>query len=160
MPLPKLHWGRCPWPLFDKGLWQFSKLLRLVSLGTKSCQESELYLPLQQLVWKLCYKIRKKWSSFKSKWIIGAMAARCWRARENWGAAWQILLNHSFWEWKKALGVYFLRFTYLPIGLVWLKIASSCTNQKWNLGSQERFCSANTVFNKIDVMDSFLSCDF
>lgn len=77
--LPKLHGGRCPWPRFDKGLWQwFSKLLRLVSLGTKSCQESELYLPLQQLVWKLCYKIRKKWSNSKKAsellelWLPGA----------------------------------------------------------------------------------------
>lgn len=112
--LPKLHGGRCPWPLFDKGSWQwFSKLLRLGSLGTKSYQESELYLPVQQLVWKLCYKIRKKWSNSKSKWIIGAMAARCWRARENWEPAWQMILNHSFCEWKKALGVCFLRF-HLP----------------------------------------------
>lgn len=33
-------------------------------------------------------------------------------------------------------------------------------HQKWTLGSQERFCSANTVFNQVDVVDSFLSCDF
>lgn len=102
--LPKLHRGHCLWPVFGKGLWQwFSKLLRLVSLGTKSWQESKLYLPVQQSFLKMCYKIRKKWSNFKRKWIIGAVAARCWQACENWGAAWQILLNHSFCEWKKHL---------------------------------------------------------
>lgn len=102
--LPKLHQGHCPRPLFGKGLWQwFSKLLRLVSVRTKSWQESELYRLVQQSFLKTCYKIWKKWSNFKRKWIIGATAARCWQACENWGVAWQILLNHSLCEWKKHL---------------------------------------------------------
>lgn len=156
--LPKVHRGCCPWPLLGRGLWQwFSKLLTLVSLGTKSQQESELYLSVQESFWKMCYKMRKKWNNFKGKWIIGAMAARCWQARENWGAAWQILLSHSSvnekspWSWKVA---------YLPIGVAHLKITPSFTNQKWALGSQERFWSDNIVFNKVGVMDSFLSCGF
>lgn len=39
-------------------------------------------------------------------------------------------------------------------------MTSSFTNQKWTLRSQERFCSPKTVFNEVDAVDSFLSCDF
>lgn len=88
LPLPELPRGYCPWPFFGEGLWQwFSKSLRLVSLGTKSWQESELYLPVQQSVVKMCYRIRKKWSNFKRK-RLGAMAAESWQVCRIWGATW------------------------------------------------------------------------
>lgn len=77
VPLPKLHWGCCSWPLLIKVCHSdFQSYWDLWAWEQSPARKAGCICPYSSWFGN-CYKIRKKWSSFKSSkllelWLPGA----------------------------------------------------------------------------------------
>lgn len=126
-------------PLVSSGkhFWQWVlKSLRFVSLGRKSWQESELYLPV---LWKCVLKSERNGTTFKGSEIL-----ELWLPGADKLVKTGELPGRDFWIIRYVNEKSTWRIAYLPVGLAWLRVTAFCTNQNGDFGSQERFCSDNT----------------
>jgi len=156
--LPKQGRSRCPWPLSVRvcgsGFQSYSGWRAWGQSRGRRASGSCLY---SGHFWKCIMKSERNGATLEGRELLELRlpgADRRVKTGELPGRSFGTVLavnEKSTPSWRTAC---------LPVGLARLKIIPSFTNQKWTLGSPERFCSDNAVFNEVDVMASYLSRGF